>query len=115
MKPIAKSRLFWALLAIIGGYLSIILRRHLPADLAAALSDEVIGAVGAALGLAGVGLRVQDSKRRPKVGEILARKVVPGAEVAHPRCEAVHGSHRCTRPDGHDGEHSRAARFMRRG
>ena len=40
MKPIAKSRLFWALLAIVGGYLTIIFRRHLPADLAAALSDE---------------------------------------------------------------------------
>ena len=114
MKPIAKSRLFWALLAIVGGYLTIILRRHLPADLAAALSDELIGAVGAALGLGGVALRMQDRKRRVTAGEIVARKIVPGAELAHPRCESVNGGHRCTRPDGHAGEHSTAPKFGRR-
>lgn len=114
MKPIAKSRLFWALLAIVGGYLTIILRRHLPADLAAALSDELIGAVGVALGLGGVGLRVQDRKRRVTAGEIVERKIVPGADAAHPRCESVNSGHRCTRPDGHAGEHSTAPKFGRR-
>lgn len=114
MKPIARSRLFWALLAIVGGYLTIIFRRHLPADLAAALSDELIGAVGVALGLGGVGLRVQDRKRRVTAGEIVERKIVPGADAAHPRCESVNSGHRCTRPDGHAGEHSTAPKFGRR-
>ena len=74
MKPLKNSRLFWALLAIVGGYLTVILRRHLPAELAAALSDELVGAVGATVGLAGVGLRVQDSRKRAKVGDIMRRK-----------------------------------------
>lgn len=114
MKPIAKSRLFWALLAIVGGYLTIILRRHLPADLAAALSDEIVGALGAALGLGGVALRVQDAKRRVTAGEIVERKIVPGAELAHPRCTGHMGDHRCTRPEGHAGDHSTAPKFGRR-
>lgn len=113
MKPIAKSRLFWALLAIVGGYLTIILRRHLPADLAAALSDELIGAVGAALGLGGVALRMQDRKRRITAGEIVERKIVPGADAAHPRCESVNSGHRCTRPDGHAGDHTNMPNLKR--
>lgn len=79
MKPIAKSRLFWALLAIVGGYLTIIFRRHLPADLAAALSDELIGAVGVALGLGGVGLRVQDKRRARTAGDLVNAKAARAA------------------------------------
>ncbi len=79
MKPLVKSRLLWALLAIVGGYLSVALRRYLPADLAALLSDELIGAVGAALGLGAVGLRVQDRRRVVTAGQMLDRKAAKAA------------------------------------
>ena len=79
MKPLVKSRLLWALLAVVGGYLSLILRRHLPADLAALLSDELVGAIGAALGLSAVGLRVQDRRKIVTAAQLLDRRAAKAA------------------------------------
>jgi hypothetical protein len=65
MKAFARSRLAWVLLLALGGFASLYLRRYLPEELARALSDEFIAALGTALGVAGVALRADDVRRAP--------------------------------------------------
>lgn len=74
-----KSRLVWVLAAVVAAQLALMLRRYLPADLAALLSDELVGAVGAALGLGAVGLRVQDRRKIVTAAQLLDRRAAKAA------------------------------------
>lgn len=82
MKPIAKSRLVWILAAVVAAQLGLYLRRYLPAEQAALLSDELVATLCAALGLGGIGLRVQDKRRARTAGEIVEAKAKKAGKAA---------------------------------
>ena len=79
MKPIAKSRLVWILAAVVAAQLALYLRGYLPAEQAALLSDELVATLCAALGIGGIGLRVQDKRRARTAGEIVEAKAAKAA------------------------------------
>ena len=79
MKPIAKSRLVWVLAAVVAAQLGLYLRRYLPAEQAALLSDELVATVCAALGIGGIGLRVQDKRRARTAGDLVNAKAARAA------------------------------------
>lgn len=79
MKPIAKSRLVWVLAAVVAAQLALYLRRYLPAEQAALLSDELVATLCAALGLGGIGLRVQDKRRARTAGDLVNAKAAKAA------------------------------------
>ena len=79
MKPLVKSRLVWVLAAVVAAQLALMLRRYLPADQAALLSDELVATLCAALGLGGIGLRAQDKKRARTAGSIVDAKAAKAA------------------------------------
>ena len=82
MKPLAKSRLVWILAAVVAAQLALYLRRYLPADQAALLSDELVATLCAALGIGGIGLRVQDKRRARTAGEIVGAKAKKAGKAA---------------------------------
>jgi hypothetical protein len=79
MKPLVKSRLVWVLAAVIAAQLALYLRRYLPADQAALVSDELVATLCAALGLGGIGLRAQDKRRARTAGSIVDAKAAKAA------------------------------------
>ena len=79
MKPLVKSRLVWVLAAVVAAQLALYLRRYLPADQAAMLSDELVATLCAALGIGGIGLRVQDKRRARTAGAIVDAKAAKAA------------------------------------
>lgn len=79
MKPLVKSWLVWVLAAVVAAQLALYLRRYLPADQAAMVSDELVAAVVAALGLGGIGLRAQDKRRARTAGAIVNAKAAKAA------------------------------------
>lgn len=82
MKPLVKSRIVWVLAAVVAAQLALYLRRYLPAEQAALLSDELVATVCAALGLGGIGLRVQDKRRARTAGEIVEAKAKRAGKAA---------------------------------
>lgn len=103
MKPLRHSRLWWSLLLMLGGFASVWLRRFLPAEVAALISDEVIAALGTALGLAGAALRAEDARKLRAAGESAAAggamvllAVASAALLAAPGCAAAPVWDRCT-------------------
>ena len=79
MKPLVKSRLVWVLAAVVAAQLALYLRRYLPAEQAALLSDELVATLCAALGIGGIGLRVQDKRRARTAGAIVDAKAAKAA------------------------------------
>jgi hypothetical protein len=79
MKPLAKSRLVWVLAAVVAAQLALMLRRYLPADQAAMVSDELVATLCAALGIGGIGLRAQDKRRARTAGSIVDAKAAKAA------------------------------------
>lgn len=79
MKPLVKSRLVWVLAAVVAAQLALYLRRYLPAEQAALLSDELVATLCAALGIGGIGLRVQDKKRARTAGDLVNAKAAKAA------------------------------------
>jgi hypothetical protein len=55
------------------------LRRYLPADQAALVSDELVATLCAALGIGGIGLRAQDKRRARNAGQIVEAKAAKAA------------------------------------
>ena len=82
MKPLVKSRLVWILAAVVAAQLALYLRRYLPAEQAALLSDELVATLCAALGIGGIGLRAQDKRRARTAGEIVAEKAKRAGKAA---------------------------------
>lgn len=82
MKPLVKSRLVWVLAAVVAAQLALYLRRYLPAEQAALLSDELVATLCAALGIGGIGLRVQDKRRARTAGEIVGAKAKKAGKAA---------------------------------
>ena len=79
MKPLVKSRLVWVLAAVVAAQLALYLRRYLPAEQAALLSDELVATLCAALGIGGIGLRVQDKRRARSAGDMVNAKAAKAA------------------------------------
>lgn len=79
MKPLVKSRLVWVLAAVVAAQLALYLRRYLPAEQAALLSDELVATLCAALGISGIGLRAADKRRARTVGAIVNAKTAKAA------------------------------------
>ena len=103
MKPLRHSRLWWSLLLMLGGFASVWLRRFLPHELAALISDEFIAALGTALGLTGAALKADDARKFRAAGEAAATDaamvllaVVTAALLSAPGCAAAPVWDRCT-------------------
>lgn len=79
MKPLVKSRLVWILAAVVAAQLGLYLRRYLPAEQAALLSDELVATLCAALGISGIGLRAADKRRARTAGAIVDAKAAKAA------------------------------------
>lgn len=79
MKPLVKSRLVWVLAAVVAAQLALYLRRYLPAEQAALLSDELVATLCAALGISGIGLRAADKRRARTAGAIVDAKAAKAA------------------------------------
>lgn len=79
MKPLVKSRLVWVLAAVVAAQLALYLRRYLPAEQAALLSDELVATLCAALGIGGIGLRVQDRRKIVTAAQLLDRRAAKAA------------------------------------
>lgn len=79
MKPLVKSRLVWVLAAVVAAQLALYLRRYLPAEQAALLSDELVATLCAALGISGIGLRAADKRRARTAGAIVNAKAAKAA------------------------------------
>lgn len=114
MKELWESRTVWTggVLTALGAFLLYL--QSAPAGTFPAWVPYTAGGLVPLLGAVVVALRVQDKRNEPQpqpvvkptVGEVLARKPVTGADMAHPRCQNVTKGHRCIKPEGHSGEHS---------
>ena len=80
MKPLYRSHIIWTLLAILGGYLTIVLRKYLPAELAKVVSDELVASVGTALCSYGLLRRTKDKLAYEKAED--ARKDAAATKAA---------------------------------
>lgn len=67
MKPLYRSHLIWTLLAILGSYLTIVLRKYVPPELAKVASDELVAALGSILCTYGLLRRTKDKLALDKV------------------------------------------------
>jgi len=89
MKPLSRSHIIWTLISLLGIGLSLLLRKHLPAELAKIVSDEVVATCIAVASSYGLLRRTKDKLAYEKMSAALSdERVVAKAQLAAARHKA---------------------------
>jgi small neutral amino acid transporter SnatA (MarC family) len=83
--------------------------KWMPGLITVETSLEIAGGLLLAFSAIGVWLKADDRRKQalPLIVGADPGVTIHGSERAHPRCEDNRDGHRCTRPEGHVGAHSK--------